>query len=142
MKLVVDASVALRWYVDSPLSDVAAALLELDQPLIAPDLVVSEITNAVWKLVRAGHLSEEHGLRIVNTAPSAFSTLVDSSRLCGRAFKLAVTLDHPVYDCLYLALAELEQCRLVAADQKFIRKVADTPWQDLVQPLQAGPGDR
>lgn len=71
MKLVVDVGVALRWYVDSPLSSAAVSLLNTDRPLIAPDLVVAEIANATWKLVPAAHIREAHGVCFVASAPSA-----------------------------------------------------------------------
>ena len=54
---------ALRWYVQAPDSGAAVALLAGDEPLVAPDLVVAEVTNAAWKLVRAGEISGEHGAR-------------------------------------------------------------------------------
>ena len=52
MTLVVDASVALKWFVDEDGSDRAVALLDGDEPLIAPDLVVAEVCNAAWKSLR------------------------------------------------------------------------------------------
>ena len=51
MALVVDASVAVRWLFDLIGAEQADALLQSSEPLIAPDLVFSEITNAAWKMV-------------------------------------------------------------------------------------------
>ncbi|UCF37496.1 MAG: type II toxin-antitoxin system VapC family toxin [Acidobacteriota bacterium] len=67
--------------------------------------------------------------------PSAFTALVEAPRLIGKAFKIACELNHPVYDCLYLALAEIEKCELVMADRKFLRKVSATLWEKFVEPL-------
>lgn len=36
---------------------------------------------------------------------------------------LAVLLDHPAYDCVYLAMAEAENTPFVTADERFLRKV-------------------
>jgi predicted nucleic acid-binding protein len=44
--IVVDASVALRWCFQLNGSDRAEELLRSDDHLIAPDLVIAEITNA------------------------------------------------------------------------------------------------
>jgi hypothetical protein len=38
---------------------------------------------------------------------------------------MAVELDYPAYDCLYLALAAERDCRFVTADERFVRKLAE-----------------
>lgn len=136
MKLVVDASVALRWFVDAPGAAVAGAVLEGEDPLLAPDLVVAEVANAAWKLVRGGQITEEHGSRIAGAVASTFSALTSCAKLSSQAFALARQLDHPVYDCLYLALAESEKASLVTADRRLARKLRGTAWSERVQLLK------
>ena len=135
MSLVIDASVALRWFINAPGSEAAIALLDGDEPLIAPDLVVAELVNATWKLVRSGEISDEHGRRIVAAAAPSFTTLVDAPTLANRAYSMAIALEHPVYDCLYVALAELQKTRVITADKKLRRKLVGTEWAPLVSPL-------
>ena len=55
--------------------------------------------------------------------------LVSAAGLAPRAVAIAGQLDHPVYDCLYLALAEAEQAGLVTADLRFLGKVRTTAWE-------------
>ena len=119
----------------TPDSGAAIALLAGDEPLVAPDLVVAEVTNAAWKLVRAGEISGEHGARIAAAVPAAFSALVGAARLSARAFALAHELDHPVYDCLYLALAEVEDVRMVTADRRLLARLRGSGWEELARPL-------
>ena len=57
------------------------------------------------------------------------------TRLAVRATEIALQLDHPVYDCFYLALAEAERCLLVTADQRLREKVRGTDLEPLVEPL-------
>ena len=135
MKRVVDASVAVRWYVNSPGTEAATALLEDDVVRIAPDLVVPEVINTAWKLVRGGEISAEHGRRIASAAPLAFARLVPATELAERGYAIATALGHPVYDGLYLALAEAESLPLVTADRRLQTKVANSPWQRWVEPL-------
>jgi predicted nucleic acid-binding protein len=132
---VVDASVALRWFVDAPGTDAALQLLEGEEALIAPDLIVVEVANAAWKLARAGEISEEHGARVAGAVASSFSELVPSGRLIVRAYALAGALEHPVYDCVYLALAEREEARLVTADQRLLGRLGNTSLGHLALPL-------
>ena len=46
MTLVVDASVAIKWFVEESRSDAARAVLTSGESLVAPDLVVPEACNA------------------------------------------------------------------------------------------------
>lgn len=137
MTLVVDASVALKWFVESAHSEAAVKLLERDEELIAPDLVVAEVANAAWKLARAGHIEGEHGRQIVDSIAQAFSRLISSEELASRAYDLAARLEHPVYDCLYLALTVKERARLVTADRRLQRRLEQSPWKERLYPLSS-----
>ena len=65
----------------------------------------------------------------------AFEELVPTSVLKDRALAIAIELRHPAYDCFYLALAERRTSSLVTADDRLIRRCADTPFEKLVQSL-------
>ena len=49
-----DASVAIKWYVPEVHSEIAACLLDGTHELIAPDLLLPEFGNIVWKKVQRG----------------------------------------------------------------------------------------
>jgi len=120
MSLVVDASVAIKWFVEEVRSDAARAVLGSGEPLIAPDLVVPEACNAAWKKVRRGELSQEHGEAVARVLPMSFDRLVATAELAPRAFSLGHRLDHPLYDCFYIALAEAESAILVTDDARVL----------------------
>ena len=50
---------------------------------------------------------------------------------------MAHELGHPVYDCLYLALAEREQALVVTADRVFAARVGGSRWRNLVENLSS-----
>jgi predicted nucleic acid-binding protein len=54
MALIVDASVAIKWFIDEPGSEVARRLWRDEPDLLAPDLLVPEVCNAAWRKVRLG----------------------------------------------------------------------------------------
>jgi predicted nucleic acid-binding protein len=135
MTIVVDASVALRWCFQLNKSDRAEKLLRSDHHLIAPDLVIAEITNAAWKFVIVDRMAVEFAASAVHEIVKAFEELVPMSVLRDRAFAIAMELRHPAYDCFYLALAERSTSPLVTADEKLIRRCAGTPFEKLVQSL-------
>lgn len=116
--LVVDASVAVKWFIEQDQSHEARTLAGPESVLIAPELVLAEIANALWKYVRVGKLSVEDAHLMLARAPIAFTRLAPLSDLIGEAFALAASIDHPVYDCCYIALARREAAPLVTADKR------------------------
>lgn len=135
MTLVIDASVAFKWFVEESGSDAAQRVLEREQARIAPDLVLVEIANTACKKEQRGEISSDHATAIVESAPRFFTRLVPASTLLEPALAVARVLGHPVYDCLYLALADDEQARLVTADRRLVQRVAGSRWARRVRPL-------
>lgn len=119
MTLVADASVAVLWVLEQNGSQRALSLRN-EAPLIAPSLIVAEIGNAIWKALRRGDVNRKHGLAAIEAALSAFAHLVPIEELHVRALEMSVDLDHPIYDCFYLALAEREQCPCVTVDRRLV----------------------
>jgi predicted nucleic acid-binding protein len=128
MTLVVDASVALKWYQREPDSDAALVLLESDERMVAPDLIVAELCNAAWRLIRSGQMRLGQMRILSHGAPRAFARLHDLASLAPRAGAIALSINHPAYDCFYLALSEVEDAPLVTADRRLVAKVAGTPF--------------
>src|SRR4051812_14027673 len=127
MTIVVDASVAMRWSASLARSDRAEALLGSDEPIIAPDLVLAEITNAAWKAAVFGGASPEAVAMLVEECADYFDELVPATDLKDRALEIALTLKPPAYDCFYLALAEQRECKFVTADARLQTRCAKTP---------------
>ncbi len=126
---VVDASVAFAWFVELPASAQAVRLLYRAPParLLAPDLVLVELLNAGWKAWRSGAITEEQFEGIAVLAPGLFSELVPAVTLLPAARRWSQWLDHPTYDCLYLALAEARNTRLITQDQRLLRRLGQDP---------------
>jgi len=119
MTLVVDASVAIKWLVDEPDHISARSLLDRNEELQAPDFVLIETANVLWKKVRRLEVTEEQAADGLDSLPRLFESMVPSGLLIARALRLAIELAHPVYDCLYLACAERAGAHLVTADNQF-----------------------
>ena len=119
---VVDASIAVKWVVDE--ADTPAALrLRAEHRLIAPDLLVPECANILWKKVRRGEMEAHAALLAARLLESADIELLASRPLLEAIARLAIELDHPAYDCLYLAMAVENACPFVTADESFVRKM-------------------
>ena len=117
MTIVVDASVALRWCFQLNGSDRAEELLRSDDHLIAPDLVIAEITNAAWKFVTFDRMTAESAMSAVREVVKAFDELVPTSGLKDRALAIAIELRHPAYAVFIWLIRCLRSSRCGAASE-------------------------
>jgi len=136
MSVVVDASVACKWLVMEGDTLLAVTVLEREEPLLAPDFIVAEVCSVLWKKRRMGEISEQHTMEAVEALPGFFDELVPTAALGETALNIALTLDHPVYDCFYLALAQSRKCQMITADKRLLGRLAVTEWASLAIDLK------
>jgi predicted nucleic acid-binding protein len=120
---VVDASVAAKWFFVESGDQEARELALSGGALIAPDLIVPEVCNVAWRKVVEKEITVERALGIALQLPSLLNRLIPAAELAPRAVELATKLRHPIYDCFYLALAEIADGELVTADRKFLKVI-------------------
>ena len=120
-KAVVDASVALKWLLSEEGSELALALRP-HYRFIAPDLLLAECANALWKHVQRGQLLPDEAVLAARLLAADDLELAPTKGLLPDAVRLSIELRHPAYDCIYLALAMAEQCPFITADAAFRRK--------------------
>jgi predicted nucleic acid-binding protein len=120
-RAVIDASVAIKWVINELQSEAAVRLL--DRGLLAPDLLCVEYANILWKKVTRGELAPDEADAAAQSLEGAEIEFVASRPYLAAATRIAVELDHPAYDCLYLAVAEDADVPMVSADHRLIRKV-------------------
>lgn len=130
MIIVVDASVAAKWFIAEDNADDALELLKKPYELHAPDLLFLEVDNVLCKLIRRGLLSEEEGFNIHDKISNFPIRSYPSHNFREEAFHMAVRTKRSIYDCLYLALADALDGRLVTADRKFFQSLQDSPLRD------------
>lgn len=120
-KFVLDASVALKMIFAS--EDGAALALALREDfknqihqLIAPDILPIEMGHALTRAERKGIIPKGQGRHLLNDFLVVCPVLYPYGNLLDRAMELSSDVRMGVYDCLYVALAEEEQCQAVSAD--------------------------
>tara|TARA_B100000315_G_C14513623_1_gene558168 strand:- start:139 stop:945 length:807 start_codon:yes stop_codon:yes gene_type:complete len=133
LTLIIDASVAIKWFVDENLEANARHIVEYHRDLEAPDFIVTEVANIVWKKHTRKEIDPSQEHTIVAAVPQYIPNLTPILDLNERAFELALELDHPVYDCLYLACAEMHNGTVVTADKRFFNKLQSTPYKEQIR---------
>jgi predicted nucleic acid-binding protein len=123
-RVVVDASLALKWVLDEVDSAAALALLNLwaRQRLraLAPGWFACEVANALHQRVRRGQLNEGEARQLIRVLVNQVVLLDVEPATAERALTLAALLQRPItYDTQYAALAERERCELWTADERF-----------------------
>lgn len=133
---MIDASVACKWYLDEDESDRAQAILDGDELLVAPALLLAEVGNVLWQRLRKGQIQPRQADEIVTHLPDVFLVLAETRDLLADAVAIARSLDHPIYDCFYLALTKRWDAPLVTADDSLLPNIIRTEWTTRVIPLR------
>ena len=139
--VVVDTSIAVKWVAEESDSQQANALRESwrEQGLqaSAPDLITREFNSALFGKVRARGMTLNEAVDALARWEGLDVVIYDSAPFHRRALELAVFVNHDeVYDLYFLALAENLNCELWTADQRFHRRVNNSPLTSRIRLLK------
>ena len=119
---VLDASVAVRWIVPEEGSEEAATLLQRPIRWFAPRLILTETASALRRKVVGGQLRAEQAPEALDIIMGAVADgtirLAAEEAFMPAALMLALSLQHKLPDCVYLALAEHAGAGLATADRR------------------------
>jgi predicted nucleic acid-binding protein len=133
MKLVIDASVVVKWFVEEIGSTDASRLLEDERfVFVVPSHAFGEIGNTLATYVRRGQLPREQVRGIASTLLRHLES-VPADTLFAAAVDIAIEIGQTVYDTLYIALAEELDTVVATADERLLRALASTRWQRRVR---------
>ena len=125
--LVVDASIAAKWFLDEGDSEEAIGILGTGLKLVAPSLAKYEVASAFIRRVREKEISSEDGLsyrdRWLHAVATNVIRLEEDNRDIIVGGEMAVALGHMLPDCVYLAMSQRLSVPLVTADDQFAKKV-------------------
>ncbi len=128
--IVVDASVAAKWFLPEAGSAEAVALQEGPHQLAAPELIRLEVCAAITRRVRdpqkpiPPEAALERCARWLGLLDAGAVALIPEHELLRDATRLSAQVRHPLQDCLYLAASVRDRLPLVTADEPFYRRVA------------------
>jgi predicted nucleic acid-binding protein len=118
-RLVLDASVAAKWFFQEPYSELAVQLAASGPRWVVPDLFFAEMASVFWKKARRGEIDESDAREAMANLLSFDLKERGTRTLVPSALELALRFQCTVYDGLYLTVAIDENCPLVTADRRF-----------------------
>ncbi len=127
--LVIDASVAAKWFTEDEYAEEALRLLGGEYLLHAPDFFMLEMDSVFCKWMRRDIINEDDAelvrttLRQLPVQKHPFAPLQDS------AYMISIRTGQSVYDCLYVALAALLKGKMVTADRKLYHGLRNGPFK-------------
>ena len=126
--IVVDASVAAKWFLPEFATRWARALMSGSELLTAPDIARSEVAAAIVRRVRTEGMQAEDAAAPLSTWKRTIDrrliTILPTEPLIDDAAHLAIEMRHTLQDCLYLALARRNDALMVTADRRFAERSA------------------
>lgn len=125
--VVVDASVAIKWFIPEVHAIAAGHLLHKNFKLLAPDLIFAEVGSILWKKQRLKEITRATASDILNDFKRLPIENYEIEPLIDEAWNIAATYQCTVYDSLYVALARAEKCVLATADQRLVNTLKSSP---------------
>lgn len=125
--VVCDASVAVAWLLPEPETPVARRLAAGREALIAPELLLLEVGNVLLTRLRRGATTPVPDALLRDGLPEIRRgvALTPDADLAEAALALGARLLHPIYDCLYLALARREEAALATFDRRLAARARE-----------------
>ncbi len=115
---------AVQWVAEEESSELSETLLLRDD-LVAPELLQLEVANALRRMVWVGDISIGQAKAGLDFVRAKVRTSPLTPALLDRALELSHAMYHPIYDCIYLAVAEAESGLLITYDQELIDRAKE-----------------
>jgi predicted nucleic acid-binding protein len=129
---IVDASVAVKWFVAETDSLAADGLSASNHRLFAPRLIMTEVANALGRKATAGLMSPVDACVYLRSLPQYLDGVLAVDELIEPALENACAIRHPIYDLICLEAARRRGAKLVTADRRFTAKIAGTDFASQV----------
>jgi predicted nucleic acid-binding protein len=130
MKAVLDSCVALKWVLaeaDSPKAlDLRSKFEQQFHELLSPDIFLAECAHALLRAERKGTIKKGEAALLLSDILTTPPDLYGYISLMARAVDIGSDFSCGFYDCLYVALAEMENCNLITTDLRMIANLQPT----------------
>lgn len=119
MRWIIDASAGIQFAINRKIDDSISGLL-IKNVINSPDLYVSETGNGFWKYISHTNMTYQQGLSLYKKCLDLVDHFIPSQVFCEEALYLSSVENITVYDALYLALAQIQECGIISFDKKLL----------------------
>lgn len=120
---VIDTNVfAYALFGEAKIAEPALSILSEEEIIIVPDSMFAELANVAWQYVKNGHANHELADAALADTLSLVDVSVPASDLAARALELSIAHDHPAYDTLFVAAAEIYDTYLTTFDRRLAER--------------------
>lgn len=124
MKIVLDVSATIPVLLDHELEEKYSEIISSAQIVIAPEIFIPELGNALWKYVNFSDLDVKIGTQLLSLGLSNVDRFFSQVDLIELAFELSIMHHTTVYDSMYLSLCQQTGFKLLSND-KIMNQVAE-----------------
>ncbi len=136
---VIDASVAIKWYVPEAHSEEALRFYDFGLELSAPDLLFPEVGNVLWKKLQRYQIDQDEAFAILGAVTRSRIEIHACGPLSDYALAIASESGATFYDSLYLSLAAQSGSVLVTADRRLFRRMSESGFGQHVRWVEERP---
>jgi predicted nucleic acid-binding protein len=118
---VVDNSVVVQFFITedyTPQTRALFAQLKQGDQICVPEFCVVECVNVFWKRVRFDGMPPDVARQLISGLTALPMTLMQVSSVLSYALDIGLSRQLPIYDSVYIALAESLNCPLITVDQR------------------------
>ena len=118
MTSVLDASAGIEVVLNRSRSNEISSVLEVSRKVYSTDLYKAEVTNSLWKYLRAGQISKNDAADALRLALDLVDEFSDSADFANEVLNESVRMNHSTSDIFYLVLARRTSSTLLTLDKK------------------------
>jgi predicted nucleic acid-binding protein len=123
IRVVIDASVAVKWFLPEEHSEDARSLLRSEHQLLAPELIYIEVGGVLRKRLRAGEIQDATALNVLVMLQALRLDIHTMRPLIEAAWRVSTACQISFYNSVYLALAVARDAQVVTADRRLYNSV-------------------
>jgi predicted nucleic acid-binding protein len=128
LRLVLDASVAAKWFSNEDLTDRAVsvrdAFLDGRIGLCAPQHILYEVGNSVWKNKSLG--LDDSIKAVESLLAMEIELIMLDSEAAGQSMRLARDIGVTYYDAVYAQISAMRKIPLLTADRRLFEAARNT----------------
>ena len=113
---VIDVSGAMEILLQKEKAEKFSAILKTATLVLAPDLYISELTNTLWKYLRASVFTKDECVQCIHDGINFADKYINSKELWQEAFSEGINNNHSIYDMFYMVTARRNDGIIITND--------------------------